>query len=256
MSLDLNADLGEGMPDVDAALMPLVTSANIACGLHAGDAHTMARTVALALRHGVAIGAHPGYDDRLGFGRRPQQLSPPEVVELVLYQLGALDAIAQSLGASVNHVKPHGALYNHAEKDRATAVAIITAMRSYDPRLRLVGRAQSAMQQAASALGQAFTPEAFADRRYLADGSLAPRSDPESVISDADAVDAQVRSLATEGEVVSIDGHRLKVAFRSLCVHGDTAGAPLLAGRVRQTLETLGISLSAPRLLGIDTLPP
>jgi UPF0271 protein len=256
VQLDLNADVGEGLPEVEAALMPLISSANIACGLHAGNADTMARSVGLALRHGVAIGAHPGYDDREGFGRRPRDLTPEHVVELMLYQLGALSAIAAAAGASLGHVKPHGALYNQAESDRSLAVAIISGIRAFDPTLRLVGRAGSAMQQAAQALGHAFTAEAFADRRYRPDGSLLPRSQPDAVLVDPDRVAAQVQGLVTQGQVVASDGSRVPVMFASLCLHGDTPGAPSLAAGVRHELEALGVTVSAPRLLGVDTLPP
>jgi UPF0271 protein len=256
MQLDLNADVGEGFPEIDAALMPLITSANIACGLHAGDAHVMASTVALALQSGVAIGAHPGYDDREGFGRRPRDLTPQQVLELMLYQLGALEGIANAAGASLHHVKPHGALYNQAEVDRQLAVSIISAIRAYDPTLRLVGRAGSAMQAAATALGHPFTSEAFADRRYRPDGTLLPRSEPGAVLDDQEQVTAQVRSLVTQGETIASDGSRLRIAFESLCLHGDTPGAPSLALRVREQLAACGVSVSAPRLLGIDTLPP
>ena len=256
MQLDLNADVGEGFPEIDAALMPLITSANIACGLHAGDMHTMARTVGLAVQSGASVGAHPGYDDREGFGRRPKDLSPTDVLELVLYQLGALDAIARAAGTSVQHVKPHGALYNQAEVDRKLAVAIISGIRAFDPTLRFVGRAGSAMQEAATALGHPFTAEAFADRRYRADGTLQPRSEPGSVLEEPDQVADQVRSLVTDGEVRASDGSRVPIAFQSLCLHGDTPGAPSLAVRVREQLAACGASISAPRLLGIDTLPP
>ena len=256
MQLDLNADVGEGFSEIDAALMPLITSANIACGLHAGDAHTMATTVALAIQSGVAVGAHPGYDDREGFGRRPRDLAPNDVLELVLYQLGALDAIARAAGTSVRHVKPHGALYNQAEVDRKLAVAIISGIRAFDPTLRLVGRAGSAMHDAAAALGHPFTAEAFADRRYRADGTLQPRSEPGAVIENPEQVSEQVQSLVTHGETKASDGSRLRIAFQSLCLHGDTPGAASLAARVREQLAACGVSVSAPRLLGIDTLPP
>ena len=254
--LDLNADVGEGLPDSDAALLQVVSSANIACGLHAGDAHTMRKTVALAVRQGVAVGAHPGFDDRDGFGRRPVELNPTELADLILYQLGALDAIAQAEGVALHHVKPHGALYNQAERDETMAHAIIAAIRLFDPELRLVGRAGSAMARAAVALGHPFTAEAFADRRYRADGSLVARSELGAVLSEPDDVAAQVRRLVTQGEVVSGDGTRVPVAFETLCLHGDTPGAEALAARIRQELGALGVSVSAPRLLGVDTLPP
>lgn len=256
MQLDINADVGEGMPDVDAAMMPFLTSANIACGLHAGDPQTMAATAALAARHGVALGAHPGYDDREGFGRRPRNLNPEQVMNLVLFQIGALDAIAAPLGGDLHHVKPHGALYNDAARDRSVAVAIIAGIRAFHPVLRLVGLAGSAMEEAARALGHPFTAEAFADRRYRSDGSLLPRSQSGAVLTDPDDVAAQVRRLVTENEVVADDGTHVKISFESLCLHGDTPGAPALAARVRRELEGLGAAVSAPRLLAIDTLPP
>jgi UPF0271 protein len=254
--LDLNADVGEGLPDADAALLQLITSANIACGLHAGDPHTMRTTVALAVRQGVAVGAHPSFDDREGFGRRAMQLSSAELADLLLYQLGALDAIARAEGVALHHVKPHGALYNQAERDEAIAVGIIGGVRAFDPQLRLVGRAGSAMAQAAAALDHPFTAEAFADRRYRADGSLVPRSEPGAVLTDPAEVAAQVRRLVTEGEVVSGDGTRVPVTFETLCLHGDTPGAAVLGARIRQELDELGVSVSAPRLVGVDTLPP
>jgi len=256
VQLDLNADLGEGFPEVDAALMPVITSANIACGLHAGDPQVMASTVRLAVRHGVAVGAHPGFDDRAGFGRRPRDLSRDEVRELLLYQLGALAAIAARAGADLRHVKPHGALYSQAESDRSMAVAIVSAIRGFSPRLRLLGRAGSAMQMAAAELDHPFTAEAFADRRYGPDGSLVPRGEPGAVLSAPDDVAAQVRRLVTAGEVLAADGSRVPVTFQSLCIHGDTAGAPALASRVRQELEACGVRVSAPPSLDMGILPP
>jgi 5-oxoprolinase (ATP-hydrolysing) subunit A len=254
--LDLNADVGEGLPDADRALLQYVTSANIACGLHAGDPHTMRATVALAVRQGVAVGAHPGFDDREGFGRRPVQLHATELADLILYQLGALDAIARAEGARLHHVKPHGALYNQAEHDERLAADIIAAVRAFDPQLRLVGRAGSAMARAASELDHPFTAEAFADRRYQADGSLVARSQTGAVLTEPDEVAAQVRRLVTHGEVVSGDGTRVPVAFETLCLHGDTPGSAALAARIRRELGALGVSVSAPRLMGVDTLPP
>jgi 5-oxoprolinase (ATP-hydrolysing) subunit A len=254
--LDLNADVGEGDPKADEALLQLVTSANVACGLHAGDAHTMRATVALAVKHGVAIGAHPGYDDRENFGRRPMQLSAAEIKDLILYQLGAFEAIARAAGGIVNHVKPHGALYNQAETDGALALAIVAAVRAFDSNLRLVGRAGSAMADAAAAVGHPFTPEAFADRRYRADGSLLPRSQPGAVLTDLEEVARQVRSLVTHGEVVASDGSHLPIAFETLCLHGDTPGSAVLAARIRLELSTLGLGVSAPRSPGAGSPRP
>jgi UPF0271 protein len=245
--LDLNADVGEGDPQTDAALLQLVTSANVACGFHAGDAKSMRATVVLAMRNGVAVGAHPGFNDREGFGRRPQQLTHEEVQELLLHQLAALDAIARAEGVRLHHVKPHGALYNQAETDGALALAIVAGIRAFDPRLRLVGRAGSAMEEAARAARHTFSAEAFADRRYRADGTLLPRSEPGAVLTNPDEVAGQVRSLVTQGEVIAGDGSRLAVSFGTLCVHGDTPGAATLARRIRQELGALGVNVSTPR---------
>ena len=246
LTIDLNADVGEGNPDNDESLLPLVTSVNVACGFHAGDEQSMRMTVGLAVRLGVAVGAHPGFNDREGFGRRPQQLTAGEIWELVVSQIGALDAIARTEGTSLHHVKPHGALYNQAETDGDLADAIVAAVRAFDPTLRLVGRAGSAMEAAARAVTHPFTAEAFADRRYRADGTLLPRSEPRAVLTDPDEVGRQVRSLVTDGEVVASDGSRVAVSFGTLCVHGDTPGAATLARRIRQELDVLGVSISAP----------
>jgi UPF0271 protein len=244
--LDLNADVGEGDSETDEALLALVTSANVACGIHAGDADTMRATVAMAIRHGVAVGAHPGFDDREGFGRRQQHLTSDEIRALLFSQLRALDAIAGTEGATLRHVKPHGALYNQAETDGALAVAIVAAIRAFDPGLRFVGRAGSAMEQAARAAGHPFTAEAFADRRYRPDGTLLPRSEPGAVLTDIADVARQVRSLVTDSEVRASDGSRVAVSFGTLCVHGDTPGAANLARRIRQELAALGVRVSTP----------
>lgn len=254
--LDLNADVGEGDSDADAALLPLVTSANIACGRHAGDPGTMRTTVALAVRHGVAVGAHPGYNDRANFGRRPMHLSAADLNDLLVEQLVAIDAIARSEGAILRHVKPHGALYNQAETDGALADAIIGAIRAFDPNLRLVGRARSAMADSAAAVGHPFTAEAFADRRYRADGSLVPRSQPGALLTDPEEVARQVRWLVTHGEVLASDGSHLPIAFETLCLHGDTPGSAVLAVQIRQELSALGVGVSAPRSPGADSPRP
>ena len=246
LQIDLNADVGEGDPETDRALLRLVTSANVACGVHAGDAHSMRATVALAIRNGVAIGAHPGFDDRDGFGRRPRRLTANEIRDLLLSQLGALDEIARAQGATLQHVKPHGALYNQAESEVPLADAIVAAIRAFDPALRLVGRAGSAMEQAARAASHPFTAEAFADRRYRWDGTLLPRSESGAVLTDPEEVARQVRSLVTDGEVFASDGARVAVSFETLCVHGDTPGAATLARRIRKELDALGVSISAP----------
>jgi UPF0271 protein len=184
------------------------------------------------------------------------QLAEDQIKDLLLGQLGSLDAIARAAGAIVRHVKPHGALYNQAETDDALAVAIIGAVRAFDPNLRLVGRAGSAMARAAAAVGHPFTPEAFADRRYRADGSLLPRSERGAVLTDPEEVARQVRSLVTHGEVVASDGSHVPVAFETLCLHGDTPGSTVLAARIRHELHALGVSVSAPNSAGADIIPP
>ena|ERR1700680_2644707 len=251
--MDLSADVGEGDPKTDEALLQLVTSANVACGVHAGDSHTMRATVALAVHHGVAVGAHPGFDDREGFGRRPVHLTPARLADLLLHQLGALDVIARAEGTALHHVKPHGALYNQAETDHGQALVMIAAVRAFDPTLCLVGRAGSAMETAARELDHPFRPEAFADRRYRTDGSLLPRTERGAILTDPDEVVAQVRALVTQGEVQASDGSRVRVAFETLCLHGDTPGSGALAARVRHELRALGVSVSAPHSLDIDT---
>ena len=242
-TIDLNADVGESAGD-DASLIPLITSANVACGGHAGDPQTMRETMVLAVRHGVAIGAHPGYVDREHFGRRPMTLDEPQVVELILDQVGALDATAAAVGAALVHVKAHGALYNQAEVDDRLARALVKAVLRYPRRLALVGRAGSAMERAARAAGLPFRAEAFADRRYRADGALVSRSEPGSVLEDPNAVAAQVRRLVRDGEVETNDGSRIPVAFETLCLHGDTPGAARLARQVRQVLAELGVAVA------------
>lgn len=242
-TLDLNADVGEGVGE-DAALMPLITSANIACGAHAGDADTMRATVALAIRHRVAIGAHPGYADREHFGRRPMTLTESQLIDLVHSQVGALEAIAATERATVVHVKPHGALYNQSEVDESLAAVLVNAVQAYPGQLRLFGRAGSAMERAARRSRLPFVAEAFADRRYRGDGTLAPRSQSGSVLEDPEAVAAQVKRLVLQQEVEADDGTRVRVAFETLCLHGDTPGAARIAQRVRQVLAELGITLA------------
>lgn len=242
-ALDLNADVGEVDPRVDEALIPLITSANVACGSHAGDPERMRRAVVLAGRHGVQVGAHPGYPDREHFGRVPMGLQPAAVVDLVRSQVAALDAIARAEGTLIRHVKPHGALYNQTERDAGLAAALVSAVAGYPRSLVLVGRAGSALERAAREAGLDFAPEAFADRRYRRDGSLLPRSQPGAVLASPDEVAAQVRRLCTESEVLADDGARVAVAFETLCLHSDTAGAPALARLVRRELQALGVTI-------------
>lgn len=249
--VDVNADLGESygrwtLGD-DVALVRHLTSANLACGFHAGDFGVMERTVALCRDAGVAVGAQPGYPDLLGFGRRPMPFSPEEVESLVRYQIGALDAFCRAAGVELRHVKPHGALYNQAAADPLLAGAIARAVARFSRELLLFGLASSEpMRSAAADAGLRFVPEAFADRRYLADGSLQPRSQPGSLITDATAAAAQAVRVAVDGEVRAVDGTAVTIDAESICCHGDTPGAVEIAGAVRAALATAGVEVSAP----------
>jgi UPF0271 protein len=242
MSIDLNADLGEGMDD--AAILPFLTSANVACGLHAGGPALMERTVALALERGVQVGAHPGYADRENFGRLDVELPLAEVQSLVLYQIGALDGFVRARGGTLAHVKAHGALYNRAAKDGALAAAIAEGVRRYRANLMLVGLAGSRQIEAARRAGLPAAGEAFADRRYLASGALMPRSQPGAVLRDpGEAADQAVR-IARDGFVIASDGSRLEVRAQTICLHGDTEGAAEIARAVRGRLESAGVVIA------------
>lgn len=231
-AIDLNADVGESIGPAgaaeDAAIIASITSANIACGFHAGDARVMRRTCALALDHGVAIGAHVSYHDREGFGRRPIEIEADDLIADVLYQLGALAAMADSVGGRVRYVKPHGALYHAVTDDEEQAEAVVQAIRLFDPRLAVLAFPGSAILSCAERAGLLTATEAFADRRYR-DGRLVPRGEPEAVISDLDEVCAAALTAAAQG---SAD---------SLCLHGDTPGAAHLATAVRTRLEAAGV---------------
>jgi len=248
--MDLNADLGESyghwtLGD-DDRLVKHITSANLACGFHAGDFRVMEATVALCRRAGVAVGAQPGYPDLLGFGRRPLPFEPDEVESLVRYQIGALEAFCRAHGVEMRHVKPHGALYNQAAADPALAAAVARAVSRFSRELALFGLASSEpMASAAADAKLRFVPEAFADRRYLADGSLQPRTEPGSLITDADAAAAQAVGV-TQGAVTAVDGSRLELRAESICCHGDTPGAVEIAAAVRRALEAAGVVVSAP----------
>ncbi|MFA6986800.1 MAG: 5-oxoprolinase subunit PxpA [Arenimonas sp.] len=247
--LDFNCDLGEGCGD-DAAIIPLLSSANIACGFHAGDAVSMHDTVALCRRHGVAIGAHPSLPDREGFGRRELPVTPEAAYAFTLYQLGALAAIARAQGARVRHLKPHGALYNLAARERAIADAIAAATRDFDPELWLVGLSGSALTAAGEAAGLRVAHEVFAERRYEADGTLTPRSQPEAVIDELEQSLAQVRGLLREGVVIARTGERVALRMDTLCLHGDRPDAAAFARALRETLQAEGVRI---RPLGGDS---
>jgi UPF0271 protein len=250
--MDLNADLGESFGawtlGDDARLVEHLTSANLACGFHAGDFRVMEATVALCRDAGVAVGAQPGYPDLLGFGRRPMPFEPSEVESLVRYQIGALEAFCRAAGVEMQHVKPHGALYNQAAADPALARAIAAAVAGFSRDLALFGRASSdSMRSAATDAGLRFIPEAFADRRYLPDGSLQPRTEEGSVIHDPEAAAAQARMIATEGAVVAVDGSRVSVSAESICCHGDTPGAVVIAAAVLNALLAADVTVEPPR---------
>jgi len=244
MQIDLNADLGEGAGN-DEALLSLVSSANIACGWHAGDASTMRQCVRWALDQGVAIGAHPSFPDRENFGRSTMHLPPEEIYAGVLYQIGALAAIVKGEGGTLAHVKPHGALYNQAVKEPALAEAICEAVRRFDPSLRYFGLAGSGMIGAAERAGLTAVEEVFADRGYMPDGSLVPRSQPGALIEDEAQSLAQTLSLVREHQVTAIDGSTVAVNAQSVCLHGDGAHALAFAHRIRDRLTAEGIAIRA-----------
>ena len=244
MRMDLNADLGEGCGD-DAALMPLITSANIACGAHAGDAASMRRTVQAALGHGVKIGAHVSYPDREGFGRRDWALPAAQLTAVVREQIQALDAVARSEQARVHYLKAHGALYNRMADDAETADAVLAAMQAFDAGMPLLTLPDSVAMERARLHGVRAVAEAFADRAYTAASRLVPRDRPGAVITDSARVVNQAVALATTGTITSIDGAAIAIHARSLCLHGDTPGALALARAVRTALEDAGVVIGA-----------
>ena len=243
--IDLNCDLGEGAGH-DAELMPFVTSANIACGGHAGDAASMRAAVDLARRHGVAIGAHPGFADREHFGRREQPVTPAQARELVAAQVAALAAIARQAGARLAHVKPHGALYNQAAHDAALAAAVADAVREVNPELILFGLAGSHLLAAAQFRGLRAASEVFADRTYQPDGSLTPRSRPDALIQEEDDAVAQVLRMVREGRVRALGGRDVAVRADTICVHGDGPHAVAFARRLHAELARAGVTLAPP----------
>lgn len=243
LKVDLNCDLGEGFGRYDlgedAAMMGLVTSVNVACGFHAGDPDVMARTVLLAKQNGVALGAHPGFPDLQGFGRRQMRMAPQEIAHVVCYQLGALEAFARLAGMELKHVKPHGALYNLASQDSSIAHAIAAAIHAYDPALILVGLAGSELLKAGREMGLGVADEGFPDRAYLSDGQLMPRTMPGAVIRDPDQVAGNALRLIEEGVIMSGE----KVGIKTLCLHGDNPKAVENARAVRHALERAGVAI-------------
>lgn len=247
MAVDLNCDMGESFGaytlGLDEQVMPLITSANIACGFHAGDPRVMQRTVALAAHYGVGVGAHVSFPDLPGFGRREMRIPPDELTCDVLYQLGALDGFCRAAGVLMRHVKPHGALYNMAQREPEIAGAIVRAVAAFDTRLLLLAQPGSAMEQAALAAGLRSAAEVFADRAYTPDGALASRSLPGAVLHDPDRVAERALQMATEGQVTAIDGSTVSLRAETICVHGDTPGAVELVRRIRTRLEQAGVGI-------------
>ncbi|HET6546549.1 MAG TPA: 5-oxoprolinase subunit PxpA [Rhodanobacteraceae bacterium] len=247
--IDLNCDMGESFGawrmGQDAEVMPWISSANIACGFHAGDPAIMQRTVAMARAHGVAIGAHVALPDLAGFGRRELRVTPAETYAFSLYQIGALAGFARAAGSALAHVKPHGALYNMAARDAALADAIAQAVRDFDARLILVGLAASELPRAGERAGLAVAHEAFADRRYDDDGRLAPRGEADAVIGNGDAAAAQAVAICTCGLVTTRNGSTRRIHADTLCVHGDRADAGLFAQRLRTALDAAGVRVAA-----------
>ncbi|GAA3404020.1 LamB/YcsF family protein [Pseudarthrobacter polychromogenes] len=246
-SIDLNSDVGESfgnwtMGD-DAAIFRSVSSANIACGFHAGDPSTIAQTCRDAVAAGISIGAHVGYRDLAGFGRRFLDCSPTELADDVLYQLGALEGIARAAGGRISYVKPHGALYNTIVTHQVQAQSVVDAVKAFGGDLPMLLLPGSVALAAAEAAGLRGVAEAFADRAYNPDGTLVSRREPGAVLHDEDAVAANMVRLATEGTIVARDGSTIKTSAESICLHGDTAGAVSMAAAVRRELEAAGVDI-------------
>jgi UPF0271 protein len=248
ITIDLNADLGEGfgrwsLTD-DDALIAVVTSANVACGFHAGDPSTMRRVCAGAVAAGVRIGAQVSYRDLAGFGRRSMDVPPDELADEITYQIGALDAFARAEGDRVRYVKPHGALYNRAVHDAEQADAVVEAVHRFDPTLPILGLPGSLLLQRAAAGGLPAVPEAFADRSYTREGTLVSRRQPGAVHDDPEVVVDQAIQIACRRTVAASSGEIVAVEARSLCLHGDTPGAAMLARAVRDALEASGVEIA------------
>ena len=244
-SVDLNADLGEGAAS-ESELLRLVSSANIACGFHAGNPASITRSIRAAHQAGVAIGAHPSLADRENFGRRELPVASEEVFALVTYQVGAFRAIANSLGAEPRHVKPHGALYNMAARDPSLAGAVVRAIAAVDRSLLLFAPGGSALARAGEELGLRVAREVFADRNYLPDGSLVPRTRPDALLHDVAEAGVRVLRMLREGVVRAVDGRDLPIAADTICVHGDTPESVAFARQLRESLAAAGVAVAAP----------
>ena len=246
-TIDLNCDLGESYGayrlGMDEEIIPLISSANVACGLHAGDFNTMAKTVKLCGENGISMGAHPGFPDLQGFGRRNMNLSLAEVRNLITYQVGALAAFCRSAGVRLRHVKPHGALYNMAAKNAELAKAICQGIYSFDTSLILLGLSGSEMLKQAKEIGLPYAAEVFADRAYEDDGTLVARSKPGAMITDEDEAVRRVIRMILEHKVTSISGKEIEICPDSVCVHGDSPKALLFVNKIRSALEAEGIAI-------------
>lgn len=251
-SIDLNCDMGESTTlweysiEKDIALLPFLSSVNLACGFHAGDAHTMHELADAALTAGVSVGAHPGFEDRENFGRTNRQLSPSQVYDMVLYQIGALDAFLKIRGTKLHHVKPHGALYNMAAKDEVLAEAICNAVKDYDKSLILYGLSGSALIKIAGNIGLRSCSEVFADRTYQEDGSLTPRSETNAMITSVSAATDQVLQMVQRQSVTAVTGKNISIDAATICIHGDGAHALDFARALYETLKQHHISITAP----------
>ncbi|MET9296304.1 5-oxoprolinase subunit PxpA [Streptomyces sp. NPDC003077] len=245
--VDLNADLGEGFGHwrltEDEALLSVVTSANVACGFHAGDPSTMRRVCETAAERGVTVGAQVSYRDLAGFGRRAMDVPPRELADEVTYQIGALEAFARAAGTRVSYVKPHGALYNRCVRDASQAAAVIEGVLAFGTPLPVLGLPGSRLHEAAAGAGLPVVTEAFADRAYTPEGTLVPRTEPGAVVHDPDEVVKRALSMARDHVVTAVDGSSVEIAARSLCLHGDTPGAVALARRVHAELTAAGIEV-------------
>ncbi|MCI2774537.1 5-oxoprolinase subunit PxpA [Staphylococcus petrasii] len=249
MRIDLNCDLGEAFGNYsfggDKDIIPLITSANVACGFHAGDENVMNDTVKIAKDNGVSIGAHPGLPDLKGFGRRNIDIAPQEVYNLMIYQLGALEGFCKAHGTRINHVKPHGALYNMGAKDKDIAHTIAQAVYDFDPSLILVGLSNSLLISEAESVGLKTASEVFADRRYEDNGQLVSRKEADAVITDTDEALDQVIKMVTENKVISKNGKEIDLKADTICVHGDGAHALDFVSQIRKKLTKEGIDIQS-----------
>ena len=250
MRVDINCDMGESFGayeiGADDEVLPHVTSANIACGFHGGDPTVMRKTVAAAAKHGVAVGAHPSLPDLVGFGRRAMQVTPDEVYDLLIYQIGALLGVTRAAGVPLKHVKPHGALYNMAAAQPALADAIARAVHDVDASLVLFGLAGSHLVKAAERAGIRSASEAFADRNYLHDGALVPRSRPDALVHDVDEAVRRAVRMVREAVVPDVEGEEIPIRADTICIHGDGPHAGPLARQLRAGLQAAGIDVVAP----------